>query len=122
MITALVQEARLLRMSLESMNAAGIGYTAFTHYPIDDSEEEAIRPEFPANLFYNDAKVKIIDAIIQDNYKPRQPLMTGIQQMTCKIPRIKEIKEYIQIHHVDRIRDLEELIKENSRMIELVDK
>jgi hypothetical protein len=121
-ITTLVHEARLLRMSLESVNAAGIGFTSFTHYPIDHGEEEAICPEIPADRFYNDAKVKIIDAIIQSNLKPRQPSMTGSKRMTVEIPRIKEIKSYIQTSHVDRIRDLEELIKKNPPMIAIVDK
>jgi hypothetical protein len=93
-------------MSLESINATGIGYTAFTHYPLVHGEESAIRPELPTDRYYNDAKVKIIDTIIQANFKPRQPLMTGIKQMTFDIPGIKEIKAYIQTNHVNKIKDL----------------
>jgi hypothetical protein len=75
-ITNLVHEARMLHMALEVRNAAGIEYTAFTHYPIEDGEEEQLRPETSADTYYDDAKYKIIDAIIQANYKPHQNPIT----------------------------------------------
>jgi hypothetical protein len=48
--------------------------------------------------------------------------MTRIKQMTFEIPRKKEIKAYIQTNHVNKIKDLKELIEENPRMMAIVDK
>jgi hypothetical protein len=83
-------------MALEVRNAAGIGYTAFIHYPIDNGEEEALRPETLADTYYDDGKYKIIDAIIQANYKPHQNPTTTFKKMTVEIPHIREIQHYIQ--------------------------
>jgi hypothetical protein len=40
-----VHEARMLQMSLNAMNAVGIGYTSFTHYPTYKGETGAVRPK-----------------------------------------------------------------------------
>jgi hypothetical protein len=43
-------------------------------------------------------------------------------KMTFEIPHVKGIKKYIQANHVDRIKDLKELIKGDPQMGELIDK
>jgi hypothetical protein len=120
-ITNLVHEARMLRMALEVRNAAGIGYAAFTHYPIDNGEEEALRPEFPADTFYDDAKYKLIDAIIQANIKPHPTQSTKIKQVTVEVPLIRGIQRHIKTNYVDKIEGLKELIRRDPQMSKFVD-
>jgi hypothetical protein len=120
-ITNLVHEARMLRMALEVRNAAGIGYAAFTHYPVDNGEEEALRPEFPADTFYNDAKYKLIDAIIQANIKPHQTQRTKDKQVTVEIPLIQDIQNHIQTNYVDKIEGLKNLVRIDPQMSKFVD-
>jgi hypothetical protein len=89
-------------MSLETINASGIGYTSLSHYPLNGGEEDALRPEVPTDRSYNDAKSKIVDATIQCNLKRLQQPMTGNKTATIEITRVKEIKSYIQRIHVDK--------------------
>jgi hypothetical protein len=51
-------------MSLDAMDAVGIGFTSFTHYPTFEGEAGAIRPKTPYSQYYNDAEVKIFDLIV----------------------------------------------------------
>jgi hypothetical protein len=66
-ITTIVHDTRLLHISLETINVAGIGYTSFTHYPTNDGEES--RPPIPMDQYVDDVKCKVIDAIIRTNHQ-----------------------------------------------------
>jgi hypothetical protein len=66
-VTTAVHEAHLLHASLSVMDAVGIGYTAFTHYPVNEGEIAAIRPGTPHGQFCTDAEVKIVDLIARCN-------------------------------------------------------
>jgi hypothetical protein len=83
-VTTTVHEARMFRMSLETINAAGIGHTAFTHYPTTDGEENALRPTVPMDQYVNDAKYKVTDLIIQCNERRNRQPSLEIRRLRSK--------------------------------------
>jgi hypothetical protein len=67
LVTIAVHEDRMLQMSLNAMDAVGIGFTSFPHYPNFEGEAGAIRPKTPYSQYYNDSEVKIVDLIVRCN-------------------------------------------------------
>jgi hypothetical protein len=62
-----IHEARMLRLSLTTIHSVGIGRTTFTSYPTYEGETNALRPPDLLSLFYGDADIKIIAAIVRRN-------------------------------------------------------
>jgi hypothetical protein len=81
-------------MLLETIKAAGIGYTSFTHYPTTDGEENALRPTVPINY----AKYKTTDLIVRCNERQRQQSIVRKKSVTVELPLFMQIKEKIQTH------------------------
>jgi hypothetical protein len=44
-VTIAVHEARMIQMSLNTMNTVGIGYTSFTHYPTSKAKQASFAPK-----------------------------------------------------------------------------
>jgi hypothetical protein len=91
-------------MSLNAMDAVGIGFKSFTHYPTFEDEAGAIRPKTPYLKYYNDAEVKIVDLIgrCNDRSKTEAPFM--VTPYNFDIASIIELKKKVE----NRIAEIEE--------------
>jgi hypothetical protein len=91
----LTTKARLLNFSLNAMDAVGIGYTAFTHYPVLDGETAAIRPGTPHGQFYTDAEVKIVDLFARCNERTdKEPSITTLHKPhTITVEPVLDLKK-----------------------------
>jgi hypothetical protein len=110
-VTNAVHEARMLRMSLEAINAVGIECTAFTQYPVYYGETNTNRRRIPLDQYTEDANLKIIDLIVRCNEQSNTATPTAIKTISIEIPSIKEIKMKIE-NHMANVEQTKLLVKE----------